>query len=383
MFHRSLTPRYSVSPRRKLQYKLREAAKHHMVLCLPFGTVCYCNRDYFKELKALVKNCQVYLPFLSFDNLCAVSDASEYEAALDQLFIASLSLETMDRPYAYINKQMNHLQDLLCQLSSAPVIKNRFINRVNCHKIVSADNLALVVLANLSILFDRVQNVRSTLELAWWDFLDQSPKNTEKLLIGIMNEKRSSPDQYWKRLPNISFHDFSTLGVGRWLNDEILNYFIDKWCRKAKDTLGFSTFFGTNCLFEPGTSCTEAKRDFTAQDEDRVRRWVRGRQKVLGLETWDAVFIPIHEKSSHWYSAYIDFRLKRIEIYDSLEETCLTNRQKPISQRKNTHLLIVLMWLTEVLGRIIGEPVVLKNNPQTEWDFDPHSKANQFCCLTF
>lgn len=64
-------------------------------------------------------------------------------------------------------------------------------------------------------------------------------------------------------------------------------------------------------------------------------------QKALKFESWDSVFIPIHEGGSHWYSAYIDFHLKRIEIYDSLRETCVANRSKPIPLQKNTHFMLV------------------------------------------
>ncbi|KAJ3748191.1 hypothetical protein EV360DRAFT_89847, partial [Lentinula raphanica] len=247
---------------------------------------------------------------------------------------------------------------------------------MHCHKILPADNLALVVLGNLSDLSDKVQDATTSLELAWWDFLDCQPERTEALLVGIMNEKRNTPEQYWKRLPNISFHDFSTLGVGCWVNDEIVNYFIDKWSRQSRSTLGFNTFFAGCCLFEVETSCSRAKSYLTSQDKNRVLRWIKGRQKVLKLETFDAVFLPINESSSHWYSAYIDFRLKRIEIYDSVKETCLINRQKPIPERKNSKLMLVLMWLTEVLGEVRGEPVLLKDNPKTDWVFDPHCKQD-------
>lgn len=66
-------------------------------------------------------------------------------------------------------------------------------------------------------------------------------------------------------------------------------------------------------------------------------------QKKQNLSKWDNVFIPINENNSHWYSACINFRLKRIDIYDSLREICLTNRQKPVQLRKNTHTMLVCL----------------------------------------
>lgn len=53
------------------------------------------------------------------------------------------------------------------------------------------------------------------------------------------------------------------------------------------------------------------------------------------------MFIPINENNTHWYSACISFRHKRIEIYDSLLEVCKFNRGKPVELRKNTGTMLV------------------------------------------
>ncbi|KAJ3967609.1 hypothetical protein EV361DRAFT_1036215 [Lentinula raphanica] len=315
--------------------------KRPLVECFPFGEVCRCNRQHFLELSTLVKNCQAYLPFLSFDNLFSLSKASDYQAALDELFPTPSSFQTTDRPYAYFDDQMKLLQDLLHQLSTSTVMKKRFIVTTRRHSLIPSDSLALVVFRNLNLLSDIVHNARTKFEVSWWNFLDQNPQKAEAMLIGIMNERRNDPAQSWDKIPNMSFRDFSTLGVGHWLNDEIINYFVEKWCSRSKSTLGFNTFFAGRCLFETGTSCTKVKRFFTEEDEKRVLSWVKARQRKLGLEYWDSVFVPIHESSSHWYSAYIDFRLKRIEVYDSLKETFVSNSQKPATERKNTNLILV------------------------------------------
>ncbi|KAJ3765990.1 hypothetical protein FB446DRAFT_794523 [Lentinula raphanica] len=251
------------------------------------------------------------------------------------------------------------------------------------HDILPSDNLALIILRNLDMLLIEVQRKKALLEAAWWKLLDDNPTKVENLLTDLMNETRGRPDNFWKAIRNISHRDFSTLGVGRWLNDEIINYFIDKWCFRSRNTLGLGTFFGS-CLFQDQNSCLVAKRYLTAEDEEKVKRCVMRRQKMLSLESWDTVFFPIHEGSTHWYSVRIDFTLKRIDIYDSLQETCISNRQKPIANRKNTKLMLVLMWLTEILGSIRGDSVCLTNNPKSDWICDPHSKVpfqpNAFDC---
>ncbi|KAJ3739851.1 hypothetical protein EV360DRAFT_76823, partial [Lentinula raphanica] len=279
---------------------------------------------------------------------------------------------------------MNQIQDLSRQLSSVSTMRNDFLISTRYHDALPSDNLALIVLRNLEFLLKEIQRRKTYIEVAWWKLLDECPTKVENLLTDLMNETRNRPEEFWKTVPNISFRDFSTLGPGRWLNDEIINYFIDKWCFRSRNTLGFGTFFAGTCLFQDNTSCLVAKRYLTVEDENRVKRCVIRRQRFLDLENWDTIFIPIHEGSSHWYSVRIDFVLKRIDIYDSLQETCIVNRQKPISKRKNTNIMLVLMWLTEILASMRGESVCLTNNPQSTWVCDPHSKVpfqpNAFDC---
>lgn len=65
-------------------------------------------------------------------------------------------------------------------------------------------------------------------------------------------------------------------------------------------------------------------------------------QKSLALNgAGDSVFIPINENNAHWYSAYIDFQNKSIQIYDSWGDTCLMNQQKLVLLRKNSGLMLV------------------------------------------
>ncbi|KAJ3966095.1 hypothetical protein EV361DRAFT_954398 [Lentinula raphanica] len=292
----------------------------------------------------------------------------DYQAALDQLFpiFPYLSYLTTEA-YSYFDSRNKQLLELSRQLSSVGRMRNDFLFSIHCHTNIPSDN-----------------NKKIYLESTWWKLLDDSPFQVENLLSSLMNDIRNRPEGFWNAIPNISYRDFSTLGVGRWVNDEIINYFINKWCSNSSSTLGFGTFFAGCCLFEDKHSCLIAKRDLTAEDEARVRRFALKKQNFLALESWDSVFIPIHEGCSHWYSARIDFVLKRIDIYDSLQETCIANRQKPVSLRKNTNLMLVLMWVTEILSKMRGEPVCLTNNPQTPWVCDPHSKVpfqpNAFDC---
>jgi hypothetical protein len=75
------------------------------------------------------------------------------------------------------------------------------------------------------------------------------------------------------KLSHISFSNFQTLGVGQWLDDEVINYFVQKWCAKSRTILGLNTFFACRILFQED-SCINAKDGIlTKEDETKALRW--------------------------------------------------------------------------------------------------------------
>ncbi|KAF5344434.1 hypothetical protein D9757_015436 [Collybiopsis confluens] len=244
---------------------------------------------------------------------------------------------------------------------------------------------------NLRLLNECIAVKKINMENHYSRVLDAHPEKAEEMLRNLMHDvrplfslirsstqveqARNSPYHRWNKLPHVTFSHFSTLGVARWVDDFIINHFITKWC-KTGTTLGLSTFFACKHLFQQVTCINAKSGALTLEDQSQVLRWCRKAvQNLCHHPSWDAVFIPIHEGSCHWYSAWIDFSRKRIEIYDSLREVCTTNRPKPLLLRKNTSLMLVLMWLTEVLSHMRGVPVRLSNNPGTDWTFDSHSEV--------
>ena len=90
------------------------------------------------------------------------------------------------------------------------------------------------------------------------------------------------------KLPHILSANFETLGVGRWLDDEVVNYLVTKWCSRSWTTLGFSTFFACKAIFLEDL-CVHAKTGvLTVEDERRVQKWCRaaevGSSFYLALE---------------------------------------------------------------------------------------------------
>ncbi|KAF5336253.1 hypothetical protein D9757_015430 [Collybiopsis confluens] len=298
----------------------------------------------FLELSALIKSCQTYLPFISFASLSMATDYSQYQLFLDRQFHLPYSDGGDVKLYVDFETHSQHLRDTAAQLSASPVMNHPFTSCEH-HVALPSDSRALAVVENLRLLLRCIRTKQVSLYNDWCIALDKFPAMTERMLRSLMNEAGHVSDHKWTKVAPVSYSDFATLGVGRWLNDVVINYFVQKWCSREGTTLGLSTYFAGKFLFQ-GNSCTTAKTGtLTLADEERVVKSCRRTMKIRGLEFWDSVFIPINENSSHWYSAYIDFRLKRIEIYDSLQGTCLANRRKPVLLRKNANLMLVRLQI--------------------------------------
>lgn len=175
-----------------------------LVDCLPFGQVCRCNVQYFSQLSALVKSCQAYLPFLTFDSLFCVTNAAVYKTALNQHFYIGFSTGSSHFLYADVEVQIKRLEEISRQLSTAASIKTKFLACTRHHNPMSSDSKALIILGNLRLLLDCVQSKRTSLEEDWWRFLDKYPRKSEEMLRVLMDEVRKllifSNCFYWHRI---------------------------------------------------------------------------------------------------------------------------------------------------------------------------------------
>ncbi|KAF5346254.1 hypothetical protein D9757_015247 [Collybiopsis confluens] len=374
-----------------------QKTNHHCKVteCPPFGLTRTCRAVSILQLQHLVNDCQLLLPALNLSSLLAATKVEDTKEFIEQRFLASASAPE-EVFYVHSEAHLKALRELSTKLSSASSIFTEFTVSLRRHEYLPSDGLVLKVFGNLQLLLEFANTKRTSLEQTVLKALDDYPEATEARLRKMMSEVSDmlyrgygypSTDSFGVdspssrsvqgKVPHVTIANFSTLGVGRWVDDEIVNYFVTKWCHRST-VLGLSTFFASKNLFQ-GDSCSFAKSGtLTAEAERQALRWCINTMKNLDSDNWDSVFIPINENQLHWYSAYIDFRLKRIEIFDSLETTCITNRDKPLSLQKNMKLMLVLMWLAEVLGRLRGERVILKNNPETDW---PNSYDCGIHCL--
>ncbi|XP_068001300.1 sentrin-specific protease 2-like isoform X1 [Melanerpes formicivorus] len=101
----------------------------------------------------------------------------------------------------------------------------------------------------------------------------------------------------------VTREDIGTLREHRWLNDEVINFYMRLIAERSKKE-GFAAVHAFSTFFYPKL----ISGGYTA-----VRRWTRG----VDLFQQDLIFVPIHLRV-HWALVVIDVRRKTIKYYDSM-----------------------------------------------------------------
>lgn len=119
---------------------------------------------------------------------------------------------------------------------------------------------------------------------------------------------------------NITRHDIMTLYGLNWLNDEVINFYMNLIIERAKDSK-WPNAYAMNTFFYPKVS---------KDGYNSVRRWT----KKVDLFAYDIIVFPIH-LSMHWCVAIVDFRSKTLKYYDSMgssNDKCLKSLHNYIQQ---------------------------------------------------
>lgn len=107
---------------------------------------------------------------------------------------------------------------------------------------------------------------------------------------------------------NISRSDMGTLNQGNWLNDDVINFYLNLIMERsgtedAKEK-GWPRVYAFNTFFYP---------KLAAGGYAAVKRWTRS----VDLFSFDILLVPLH-CTLHWCLAAIDLRKRSIGYYDSL-----------------------------------------------------------------
>lgn len=135
-----------------------------------------------------------------------------------------------------------------------------------------------------------------------------SPAMVEEVAAALEPEPASEVLVSGFRL-NISRSDIGTLNDDRWLNDEVINFYLSvimerSGTEEAREK-AWPRVYAFNTFFFPKL----AVGGYAA-----VKRWTRS----VDLFSFDILLVPLH-CTMHWCLAAVDFRKRTISYYDSLK----------------------------------------------------------------
>lgn len=138
------------------------------------------------------------------------------------------------------------------------------------------------------------------------DSEDEFPEITEEMEKEIKNVFRNgNQDEVLSEAFRLTItrKDIQTLNHLNWLNDEIINFYMNMLMERSKEK-GFPSVHAFNTFF-----FTKLK----TAGYQAVKRWT----KKVDVFSADILLVPIH-LGVHWCLAVVDFRKKSITYYDSM-----------------------------------------------------------------
>ena len=138
---------------------------------------------------------------------------------------------------------------------------------------------------------------------------------SEKLQrLGKRSHKDLVADRYGVK---ITVEKLKCLLGTEWLNSEVITFWLEWWGEQigAGSEVNMPKSSKLRCYFASTYFFTKMTED--GYSYQATKRWT----KKIDIFALDKMIIPMNSGNRHWYLAVIDFRLPRIEIYDSLYST--------------------------------------------------------------
>lgn len=106
---------------------------------------------------------------------------------------------------------------------------------------------------------------------------------------------------------NITRRDIQTLMCENWLNDEIINFYMNLIMERGeqRNSEGYPKVYTMNTFFIPR---------LMSSGHSGVRRWTR----KVDIFNYDIIPVPVHVGGVHWCMAIIHLKDKTIKYYDSM-----------------------------------------------------------------
>ncbi|EGW34305.1 uncharacterized protein SPAPADRAFT_148983 [Spathaspora passalidarum NRRL Y-27907] len=155
---------------------------------------------------------------------------------------------------------------------------------------------------------DKLQDVITAKRL---DFLSAVKPLTSDQLTHVYNAwKSTNPHQLFVSnfQIEITTKDLQTLQDGRWLNDNIIDYYLNLIMKDYPKVFAWTTHFYSN---------------LETKGYKGVERW--GKRKKLNPFEKDMILVPVNISSTHWALTVIDNVKATITYYDSLDSQSIGN----------------------------------------------------------
>lgn len=132
------------------------------------------------------------------------------------------------------------------------------------------------------------------------------PELSADMEAGIDSALESHPAKTLVDAYNIAItrKDLDTLRGLNWLNDEVINFYMQMIVERSRDNDNWPTVYATNTFFYP---------KLMQSGHGALKRWTR----KVDIFAHDLMLIPVH-LGMHWCLATVDLKKKAVYYYDSM-----------------------------------------------------------------
>ena len=195
----------------------------------------------------------------------------------------------------------------------------------------------------------------------------------DRTLQASMARRHSEKDTVssWRSI-EVSLKTFKLLKKD-WLNMDLITFFLEWWRDRTGGGGGTEK---ASCAPDARPRCWYANTYFftrlTEDGDDAVRKWVPDHV----FQEYDKLIIPVNDNNVHWYLAVVNFRDKRVEVFDSIRDR----------QREKTRGTL-LGWLERTYPARFSKAFPtfewseLKSPPESVPQQDNGSDCGVFTCL--
>ncbi|KAI1723736.1 sentrin-specific protease [Ditylenchus destructor] len=139
------------------------------------------------------------------------------------------------------------------------------------------------------------------------------PEDADGLLASAWNICANPNEVFTKGFDvDILRKDLLSLRGLEWLNDEVVNFYMNLICERSRENDDLPKTYAFNTFFYPNLS---------SKGYNSVRRWTR----KIDIFSFELLIIPVH-LTAHWCLAVVDLKEKCITYYDSMlgsDQGCL------------------------------------------------------------